>query len=521
VDTASLYLERREVQAAVDLASIAAARDPSRAEEIARQTLVDAGVLSAALPLGGFDDLDGVQQLAVATGRYEADASLPADRRFVAGRRPFNAVEVSFRRRGQVFFAQWTAAPAISASATATVTPRVSFSVGSRLARLEGGIANAALNQLLGTGLSLTLLDYRALAAANLHMLDFLDALATEIGITAVTYDDVLEATATRGQLAAALARVLPAAEAHLVQLISNAAPVGPGSRIGRLVELGDLAAIAVGGRPQGLDAGVSALDLLVAGAALGGTAQVSLGIGADVPGLLGITATLVVGEPPQFASFALGPEGSTVRTAQVRLRLAASLLGTPLLLGAGVSVPVHVELAFAEASVAAASCPTPSAPHGTATIAARPGIARLSIGEIGAAAFADFGQPMALTDATLVDAILIGVTGAARVEIAPPSPVNLSFSSAEIAARTAKTAATTTIADSLVASLLGELQIAVRPFGLSAAAIRNALLALLAPATPVLDAALEDLLDALGLGLGEADVRVYGVACAYPVLVG
>src|SRR5690606_10562368 len=154
--------ERRQMQAAVDLASIAAVRDPARAETIAREVLAEAG-----LPSEG----KGVR-LVVEPGRYRADPALPVPQRFVAGGRPVNAVRVAYRGEGEMLFARWNAPPAISAEAVATVTPRVSFSVGSRLARIGGGIANPALNRLLGTGLSLTAVDYTALADARVHALD-------------------------------------------------------------------------------------------------------------------------------------------------------------------------------------------------------------------------------------------------------------------------------------------------------------------------------------------------------------
>jgi uncharacterized membrane protein len=50
---------------------------------------------------------------------------------------------------------------------------------------------------------------------------------------------------------------------------------------------------------------------------------------------------------------------------------------------------------------------------------------------------------------------------------------------------------------------------------------INTALKTVVAPLGPPLDAILNSMLTTLGLGIGEADVRVYGVRCATPVLVG
>src|SRR5690606_13297814 len=62
IDSASLYLERRELQATVDLAALAAVRDPARAGELARLALVDAGEL-ASDAAGGELAADGIQRL--------------------------------------------------------------------------------------------------------------------------------------------------------------------------------------------------------------------------------------------------------------------------------------------------------------------------------------------------------------------------------------------------------------------------------------------------------------------------
>ncbi|MFW8695257.1 hypothetical protein ACOI9Y_32320, partial [Mesorhizobium japonicum] len=55
---------------------------------------------------------------------------------------------------------------------------------------------------------------------------------------------------------------------------------------------------------------------------------------------------------------------------------------------------------------------------------------------------------------------------------------------------------------------------------------LTKALGVLLSPIGPALDLVLNPLLDLLGVGLGEADVRVHGLSCseggyAAPVLVG
>lgn len=188
VDAAALYHERRMIQNGVDLAALSAATDTVHATTIAQQSMVEAGLLATGSSTG----------LTVVTGNYNPDPAIAANLRFVAGKAPPNAVRVSFQRPGQLHFARgWARSPTVAASAIATVTPQVSFSIGSRLARLQGGIANGLLNALLGSSVSLTLADYNGLANVQVDLFRFLDSLALQLGITAGTYDDLLKARST------------------------------------------------------------------------------------------------------------------------------------------------------------------------------------------------------------------------------------------------------------------------------------------------------------------------------------
>lgn len=173
---------------------------------------------------------------------------------------------------------------------------------------------------------------------------------------------------------------------------------------------------------------------------------------------------------------------------------------------------------------MASATCPSPAAPQGSATIAVLPGLAELGIGDWTDPAFYDFGASPPQLPVKMVDALLLRITGTAHVEIAQTTPVLLDFSSADIAAGTLKTAQTGTLVSSLVGTLLGDLDLTVNVLGIglsSPAVLAQALRDLLAPLAPTLDLTLAGTLGALGLGVGEADVRVYGVRCDHAVLVG
>jgi uncharacterized membrane protein len=141
-------------------------------------------------------------------------------------------------------------------------------------------------------------------------------------------------------------------------------------------------------------------------------------------------------------------------------------------------------------------------------------------IGSLTDTAFADLKHTPTVDDAELINALLIKVQGSALVEIAEPAPVSVTFSSAEIGSGTIKTVATRNLAQSLTASLLSNLSLTVKPLGLNLGVITGAIKGVISPAASIIDSVLIDVLDALGIGIGEADIRVYGVTCTHPVLV-
>ena len=520
VDAASLYNERRMIQNAVDLAALSAASDTSNAAGIAQRAMVEAGLLAGT----------STQGLTVTTGNYDANPALATSKRFTPGKLPLNAVMVGFERPGQLHFARsWAQSPTIGATAIAAVTPQVSFSIGSRVASLNGGIANAVLNSLLGTNVALTALDYDNLLNAQVDALSFLDALATRLGVSAGTYNDLLALSADHGKLAGALADILTGPERTAALKLAAAAGHNGVVPLGKLFRLGMLGDYKIGSG-AGLFASISALDLLSASAALGnGNHQVALNLAAGIPSLISLDANLAIGEPPQGGSwYAIGPTGTVVRTAQLRLKVVATIAGSGALVGAPIRVPLYVEMAHSEAIASAATCPTGTNPSGTATILAKPGVLRVMIGEVNAASFGNFATSPAVGLATLVEVKLLGLTvlqvlASSLVEIAQTTPIPLTFSAADIAARTVKTAATTTPVTSLTTSLLGNMQVQapILGLGLNLTSLTALLKLIIAPVGPTLDLTINRLFQAVGLSVGQADVRVYGVRCSHPVLVG
>lgn len=517
VDEAALHLERRQLQHVADLAAIHAAGDPANARNRVLDVLADA---EYALP---------ADAVVITKGRYTASPALAPAQRFVVDADPANAVRVELADRGRIYFASifGMAPPDIGVSALAGATPRAAYSIGSRLASVNDGMLNAVLGGLLGAELSLSLLDYNAIADLDVGLFDFLDALATRIDLTAGTYGELLDSRVALADIGAALAIASGgnAVLAQLAGLIDDSIHV----EMLNLVAGDGLAHLALGSAAAA-EARLSALQLLSAAAMVAdGQRQITLALGADLPGLAGIEVALVVGEVPQGGWFTLAGEGSYVRTAQVRLRLDVSILGSAGALGLlDITLPVYAELAPAEARLAALSCPPGRPQAARATVAATPGVLRLAVGKTAPSAFLDTTRPLQIARTPIVS-ILSGVaevTAHADIAMAQTTPIPVDFTYADVVNRSVRTVSTTTPVASLTGSLLSglDLRLEVLKLNLLGALLSGAtgvVSALVTPVAPVLDATLVALFEALGLGLGEADIRVHGFDCRNATLVG
>lgn len=517
VDLGSLYLERRSVQGAADLAAMAAAADIDHAEAAARATLAANG-------------FGGVRSLSVLKGRYEADAALAPSARFVPGKEPYNAVRLDAQTGGQLFFAKsFMAEPEISVSALGAADASATFSIGSRLASLNGGLVNALLGSLLGGSVSLSAMDYSALADANVSLEGFLSALAAEIGITAGTYSDVLSGDVGVGSVLTAVVNAAASdgdgqaaqATAKLLSQITTTATVS----LDTLIDLGSLAHAEIGQPHAGLAADLNVMSLLSAAAvAANGENQVAVNLGGSIPGLLSLTLDLAIGEAAQHSGWvATGQAGATVQTAQTRLRLIAQVGGTGLLAGVRVRLPLYIEIASAEARLADLTCGVGQGASREATIDARPAVVRAWIGDVAPSSLSSFGSSPPVSNGAVVTAPLISVSASAYAEMTDAAATELRFTQSDVDGHVVKTAKVHEHLSSLVSSLLqtARLDVNVLGFGLNVTAIKTLVLSLLSPVVAALDPVVASLLEAIGVNLGEVDVEVHGIRCGDAVLAG
>jgi uncharacterized membrane protein len=519
VDAGSLYVEKRQAQALVDLAAITAAANLGKAEEAAMVTFADNGATDAA----------SGNNVTVVTGHYNAVGAVPKDR-FTAGAGPVNAARVVYRTTGSRYFAgAIIPPPEIVVSATAGTEAEAAFSVGSRLAALDGGIVNALLGGLIGSSISLSVMDYNALLGADVSLLSFLDQLAIDLDLEAGSYQQALDTSVTVGQIAKALSKT-PGMSGNARAAAGKLAFQASGGRaptlqLSRLIDLGQSHGNLLAANIEQIGADVGVLEILALSAVVAGKGkQVALNLSANVPGLLAVTVDLAIGEPPQQSPWLrIGSNGDVVRTAQTRLSLMAEIGGLGGLLGAKIRIPLYLELAFAEARLKSVTCPSGSPANVKVAVEARPGIANLYLAEVNPAKIVDFANPAPRAPARLVQMPLVNVTAQAHAEIAEMDYKTLAFSASDIASGKIKQVSTQAIVGSLTKSLFSSLQLDVNVIGLGIGLPSN-LTGLLGQtvgaAAPTLDAVLVNLLSTLGLALGQADVRVHGANCGRAVLV-
>jgi uncharacterized membrane protein len=517
VDVGFIFLQSRQLQGMADLSAMAAGRDMDNAQAAAEATARANGWNS---PL----------TVTVIKGAYVPDPKVAAGQRFVATNVSPNAVKVVLASQADLFFGKAMLgrdSSPISRSATAARAELAAFSLGSRLASLDGGVANSLLTALTGSKVSLTVMDYNALVGANVQLFAYIDALRTDLSLQGMSYDKVLASNVSTGRALSVLSKLLSdkgedRAAAALKTIATAAGTVTP-ARLDRLFSLGPYGAQdqVMGGSGAGI--AVSAMDITNATLQLAnGGRQLQLDLGATVPGLADVDIWLAIGERPNNSPWlAVDRDGTAVlRTAQTRLYLEAKVLTGGLLSTiAQIKAPVVVEAASAQAKLSAINCGA-----NTATLSVMPSIGEAWIGETDTAKLNDFKTPLAVAPANLATTLLLGIQASADAKLGGSTWQSVTFSRGDISAGTVKTVSTGDLAKTVVSSLVSNTSINVSVLGLGIGLNKSALTAtvgsLLGAAATPLDGVLNSVMTLAGVRLGEADVRVSGLRCKEAALV-
>lgn len=541
LDYSNLTLQRRALQNDADLASLASVSrisDPENAvlqyfQMNGRKFAVRSG--DSLLTANGtvkFDENAALKTnggyAEVTKGRYTPDPAILPSLRFVAGATPFNAVSVTIHQKSELLFASsFTSAPVLSAVGTATSYKAAAFSIGSRLASLDSGVLNKLLGGLLGTNVSLTVMDYQTLLNADVDALQFADALAVNLGLTAGTYDQLLNTDISFKQLLNGLLKtkgIAPNAAVVLSQLQQSLNKAQINLKLGEILNLGS-ASQKIVGTGDSLTVNASLFDLVTAAAtAANGGKQVAIDLGTGIPGLVSTTLKIAIGEPSVATPMlALGQPGSTVRSSQTRVKIVASVNGLSAIAGLQVQVPIYVFIANAEAKLSKITCFGGTKTNASVDISAVPGLAELALGNVDDAAFTNFGTTPRVTKAAIVNSSLLKILAMADVNAANVSQKTITFSPSDIATGTVKSVSTQDTLTSLVSSLLGNLSLDVNVLFVTLgtpSTVTKDLGQTLAVATAPIDSVLYNTLLVLGVKVGEADIRVTGVTCQRPVLI-
>jgi len=517
IDTGKVFVDRRRAQGATDLAAIAAVSDLGHAARAATATVAR-------------NQFSGVTPQ-VELGVYLADAAVPPGQRFKPGSATTaNAARVTLQSLSTLAFGAALFGRdrvAITTQAVAAQSAFATFAIGSRLVSLDGGVLNALLGSLLGTSISLSVMDYQALLDTQIDLFDTMSALATRLHVTGGSYASLLTAGASSREVAMALidaARLVNASSRAVSALttISQALPSDAVS-IATLIDPGVYATLKPGEKPR-VSATASALDLLMAMAQISSERrQADIALNLGIPGIVSATLAVLIGDRPQGTSWVtVGAAGAQVATAQARVLLKAQVLGSGSI--ADVTLPIFVALAPAKATLGALACGYPDRATSTARLDVAPGVVDAWIGDVSPASFADFSRSVTVSPTTLLDLLgLVTATAKAHAAVTNVAATPVSFSMSDIAARTRKTVGTTDFTRALLSSLIADTQLDVSLLGINALlpdTTTPLLRTILAKAVAPLDQLLGRVLGTLGISLGQADVWVTGLRCDGAVLV-
>lgn len=515
VDLGSVFYESRRLQGVADAAALSAAGNIATATSAAQAAIGAANWGRTIVPT-------------VVTGTWTADPTIAPAARFVAGGSSPNAARVTAVMDSPLYFGRMFGFSKVhlGRAATATRMDLASFSIGSRLASLDQGIANQLLGGLTGSSVTLTAADYNALASADLDLLGLVSALRTQLSLTVASYDKTLQTTTTLPTVLTATVNALNAAgqgaaATAVAKLVGNVS--GTQITLSQIINLG-----AIGAQDHvlpGQSINVNALDLVkILLQTAGGSRQVQLDLAGAAPGLASVTATLAVGDPMASSPWiAVTKTGEPiVSTAQTRLYLDVSIGGSPALKLLGINavrLPLYMEIAPAQAKLSSLSC---SAGVRNATLQVQPSIGHVSIADVSTSSLRTMSTTPTENPAVIVDILGLKVTGSTRTDLNSSGWQSVPFSNAEIDSRATKTVSSSGVISGIAGSLVGKLVLTVNvgPIGVSSAVLTPLLQPILTTVGSLLDPVLSSLLNLLGIHLGQADVRVNGVRCGTAALV-
>ncbi|UOA33707.1 hypothetical protein DSM110093_03803 (plasmid) [Sulfitobacter sp. DSM 110093] len=559
IDVGLLYFQQKKLQTEADLTAVSAASNLwSDPDEHALETVKWNGLEPDALTDIKYGRFIRTEDAKLEPGRSWVE---PGD----------NAAQVTLNKEVPLYFAQIFLdqdTTRIQAEATAARYDSASFSLGSRLLRIDEGILNAVLSAALGTTVGLDVLDYEALADADIDLLSFSDALASRLDVTAGNYEVLLTKEADLTNIAGALLDTGLGEEVTtaLTTIINSGASELLNVSDLILIEGEDVKALAPDLLPK---ITVKALDLLKASVdIINAERHIESDLDVGIDGLVSVDFDLVVGEKKAKSGWiTIGERGTTLHTAQTRLKLDLKLepsifapLGLDIL---SVNLlPLYIEVAGATASLTDIDCSV-SEPDdviarfdtGTDPLNGVTGthVAEVFLGQFDPPDFNDNTTPLnkdKLHPADLlkieVDLFLAKVEIAVLLEAAIPLGISEQAQTEfilsevsnydpppfkEIGSGDLLTGVLSAVMKEVDVSWDFDLELLEINFGFLTAIVeatlegtlntlQSGIPPILSGLTLALDDAIDELMETLGLGIGEADLALHGLACDKLLLV-
>ncbi|WP_307501766.1 TadG family pilus assembly protein [Variovorax sp. W1I1] len=343
------FFMKREFQKAADLAALAGTQKlaatnncglaASAASTNAGQNL-PAGIAINAPECGNWQ---AGQASAGSTGCFAG-----TDDHFLPGGTPLNAVRVRIAQSPPALLGFLSGDRTICVQAVAAQQqPQAALNIRSTLAVVDASqstLLNAVIGGLLGGNLNLGVAGWNGLLNTNISLLEYLDALAVKLNISAGNYDSVLQTEVTTGQLLEAAITVLQRQNAATPGATLDAAINAIGAIIAQIkisptpLKLGELLNLQSGTPAAGLEATLQVFKLVEGVVQLANShSAVAATVKLPILGLGNVLVKTKVIEPPQVSAIGnpalaqLNPLGSDqifVRTAQIRTLISVEIGG-------------------------------------------------------------------------------------------------------------------------------------------------------------------------------------------------
>ncbi|MDP9892526.1 putative membrane protein [Variovorax boronicumulans] len=343
------FFMKREFQKAADLAALAGTQKlaatnncglaASAASTNAGQNL-PAGIAINAPECGNWQ---AGQASAGSTGCFAG-----TDDHFLPGGTPLNAVRVRITQSPPALLGFLSGDRTICVQAVAAQQqPQAALNIRSTLAVVDASqspLLNAVIGGLLGGNLNLGFAGWNGLLNTNISLLEYLDALAVKLNISAGNYDSVLQTEVTTGQLLEAAITVLQRQNAATPGATLDAAINAIGAIIAQIkisptpLKLGELLNLQSGTPAAGLEATLQVFKLVEGVVQLANSHSAAAAtVNLPIPGLGSVLVKTKVIEPPQVSAIGnpalaqldpLGPDQIFVRTAQIRTLISVEIGG-------------------------------------------------------------------------------------------------------------------------------------------------------------------------------------------------